>query len=128
VSIFVDARPGRPEPMTDIGYDPESLRRAGARHRSTGTSAADLGGLLERVALDPTALGDVAHAAAFHGATVAARDTQAREAREEGTRRADLAERAETTAGIGENLTFLTTEIAPATPVPPVPGLLGPGG
>jgi hypothetical protein len=30
--------------MTDFGYDPESLRHAGARHRSTGTSAADLGG------------------------------------------------------------------------------------
>jgi hypothetical protein len=65
--------------MTDFGYDPESLRHAGARHRSTGTSAADLGGFLERIALDPTALGDVAHAAAFHWATMAARDTQAGE-------------------------------------------------
>jgi hypothetical protein len=114
--------------VVDIGFDVDGLRRAGDGHRSSAAAAAALSGLLTGIALDARALGTVPHAAAFHGAVVTARDTQARDALQESTRREDGAGRTDAAAGFGASLVTLTTDVARSAAPPGLPLSVAPPG
>lgn len=82
------------------------------------TAAYALAEALRAVHLDVAALGEVRSASGFAAAMVAAKDSQSVGASGEALRRTDVQTRVATTAGLGEQLLGLTTDIARSAGAP----------
>ena len=100
--------------MTDIRYRVEQLRRGAEAYRATSEACDALSARLTAIDIAAASLGDVPASARLVQSVVATREIQAHDAAAEALRRAELADRAGTAAGLGELLTSLTTATAQA--------------
>jgi hypothetical protein len=102
-----------------LAYDAAGLRAGAGGLREVSGAAADAGAALAAAAVDPVMFGRTAAAPVFAAAVAAAQAVQARGFRYESQRSTGLAERGDTAAGLGDDLTARTGSVArSATPEP----------
>lgn len=109
-----------------VGYDVDGLRRGQQLQTEAATRCVEVSRTLGGIAVAVTMFGDVPAAVEFCASTMQVRDGQVRDSDAEQARRADLAERGGTVAGMGEELTGDTADVArSATTTVPPPGTGG---